>query len=175
MIAAVPGCQDARHRTPGQVIDQNAVLAGDARRLRQFNVGQQTDPGQHHIRLHDVACGGMYAGGIRSAVDPDDAGITVDLDARLGVHSGKKIGYFCTRNPGEYPGCGLQYLNLQAVLHGDCGHFQADIAGADHDQPRARKKVFAEPFHVAEGAQVMQPGVIGTRALELSRSASCSE
>lgn len=73
-----------------QLVHQDAVVAGDAGRRRQFHVGQQADAGEYQIGFDQIAVAGADQGQSGPAFDGRYSGIAVDGDTGLGVDTVEK-------------------------------------------------------------------------------------
>lgn len=113
---------------------------------------------------------------IGAAIDAGDPGIAADLNAGLGVdalESPRLTSGLVTRASAR--GAASSTVTPESVPGGDRSDFEADIAGADDHQPRTGVEMATQVLHVRDCAQVVQPGMIGARAVERARATAGGE
>ena len=123
-------------RAPGGV-DEDAVVAGQARRSRQVLAWQDPDPDDHGIaRQHGTVgephpgdgTGGAASDGIRR-------GARADAHAVAGVERDEPARHGCRYPATEDPGANLDHLDVEPTRRRGGGHLEPDDATPHDDHP----------------------------------------
>ena len=174
MIGAVAGGVDVRIRGAAQLVDDDAVVAGQPGLRRQFHVGNDADADDHQVGSE---CG--FAA--KYLLDPAVA---------------RKAGHGCTGVKGHaatavqfvvelrHSRCGyplqdavfhLDHTDLEAGFDAHGRDLQADVSPADHHDFPAGRHFGPDGIHVRDGSQVMDAREVVALDLQQARPAARGE
>ena len=174
MVGAVARRVDGRVRSAAALVHQDAVIAFKAGLLRQFDVGHDADA--HHGEVGGE--GLITALHRRDAAIATEAGyprIRVNPRAAPLVQAMIEIGHGRGGHPRQDALLHFQHIDLKARLDAHRGHFEADVAAADHHHPLAGRHVGLYGVHIGDGAQVVDAFELAARQLEPPRAAARGE
>ena len=172
VAGAVANRQYARGRAAKGRIDQYAAVAGNARRFGQGRFGLQPDADEDEVRLQPRAV--VQDHGFRPVRPGDGGHAAPQVKAHaLGAVQVLDIGGNDARGDARQDAAlAFHHVHLLAQGTGGCGHFQPDIAAADHHQPPRRAKGGAQAPGIVKVAQAVDAGKFRAGAVQLAGAAA---
>src|SRR5450631_147536 len=168
VIGTIAGCIDCRIAGAAILIDDDAVLAGEARIAGKLHVGDCTDADNEQIRFISAPVGADDTFDPATPLQPDDARVADYFHALGTVFVCEILRHVRCDDAVHHPVRHLQNGDRAAQVTGGGGGFETDVAAADDDSARAWLEARLNHQHVRHAAQIVHSGQVGPGTRQLA-------